>query len=226
MKAYIEGAAVLKEEDPTIKILTTEPLVNMVPPLNASAEDVQRAQLFHEHQYQAVDMLCGRMCPELGGKEEYLDILGLNYYYNNQWVIDVWEFLPWLNEENDSRWLPLRASLKEAYERYQKPVAITETSHPQEDRPIWIEYVAKEVAAVIKQEIPFWGICIYPIIDRPDWDHLAPWHCAGLWDVEVKEGEPPARILYEPFAEALLDAQLLIEKAVRQPEAKSALKLA
>jgi hypothetical protein len=65
----------------------------------------------------------------------------------------------------------------------------------------------------LKQGIPLWGVCIYPIIDRPDWDHLTPWHNAGLWDVELKDGEPPARVLYEPFAEALLNAQKRIANA-------------
>jgi len=29
-------------------------------------------------------MITGRMCPELGGQPEYMDIAGFNYYYNNQ----------------------------------------------------------------------------------------------------------------------------------------------
>ena len=32
-------------------------------------------------------MLSGRTQPELGGKESYLDILGINYYDRNQWWI-------------------------------------------------------------------------------------------------------------------------------------------
>ena len=41
----------------------------------------------HEEQFQVADILSGRMCLELDGKLEYLDILGYNYYYNNQWSI-------------------------------------------------------------------------------------------------------------------------------------------
>jgi hypothetical protein len=36
MRAYIEGVAALKEIDASIRILTTEPLVNMAPPLDAT----------------------------------------------------------------------------------------------------------------------------------------------------------------------------------------------
>jgi hypothetical protein len=118
--------------------------------------------------------------------------------------------------EKYPRWVPLRNLYMEIYERYQKPIALTETSHPKEDRPDWINMIAEETAAVIEQGVPFYGVCLYPIIDRPDWDHLTPWHNAGLWDAELRENEPPARVLYEPYAEALLEAQDLIEDAQEQ----------
>ena len=37
-----------------------------------------------EEQFQVADILSSRMCLELDGKLEYLDILGYNYYFNNQ----------------------------------------------------------------------------------------------------------------------------------------------
>ena len=208
MRAYIEGVAALREADPTIRILTTEPLVNVVPRLDATPEQVAVAAMAHQNQFQATDMLSGRMCPELGGKPEYLDIVGVNYYYNNQWIVGTGEFLPWFNEGLDPRWRPLRDLLREVYDRYQRPLVLSETSHPGEDRPHWIRFVAKESAAVISGGIPFWGICLYPIIDRPDWDHLTPWHQSGLWDaVFSTDGfgmqQPPYRVLNELYATEL-----------------------
>ncbi len=216
MKAYIEGTAAMKEIDPTIRIMSTEPLVNMVPPVNADREMRKRAKEAHTNQFQSMDILTGRLCPELGGSPEYLDVLGLNFYYNNQWVFGSGNFLPWVNEPYDARWRPLRSLLLEAYNRYQIPVVLSETSHPKEDRPLWINYIAQETAAVIDMDIPFLGVCLYPIIDRPDWDHLTPWHQAGLWDAEVVEGQPPLRVLYEPYAEELRASQTLIEEAIRK----------
>ena len=221
MKAYIEGVAAMREVDPGIRILTTEPLVNMVPPFNATVEQIEQAASLHENQYQAVDMLCGKICPELGGKEAYLDILGFNYYYNNQWVTTDWSYLPWLNEENDPRWRPLHSLLTEAYNRYKKPIALTETSHPGIDRPKWIEFISHECATVINNGIPLWGICLYPIIDRPDWDHLTPWHHSGLWDAEIIPGQLPLRVLNEPYAEALIKAQEEISKVLSKADTKS-----
>lgn len=191
MRAYILGVAALKEVDPSIRILTTEPLVQMVPPLNATQQQIEEAAAAHESQYQAVDMLAGRMCPELGGSPDYLDILGFNFYYNNQWIVGFQGFLPWANNDNDPRWKPLRSLLQEAYNRYQRPIALTETSHPGVDRPHWIRFIAQECAAVLDLGIPLWGVCLYPIIDRPDWDHLSHWHRSGLWDAEPVSDGPP-----------------------------------
>ena len=214
MRAFIEGVAAMREADPAVRILATEPLVNVVAPQDATPELEAEARAIHELQYQAVDILCGRSCPELGGSPEYLDILGLNYYYNNQWEIRTHAVLNWANENADTRWLPLRTLLAEAYDRYNKPLLLAETSHPGIDRPHWIHFVAGECAAAMQQGVPLWGVCLYPIIDRPDWDHLTPWHNAGLWDAGQEPGEWPQRILYQPYADALLEAQELVAAAV------------
>jgi beta-glucosidase/6-phospho-beta-glucosidase/beta-galactosidase len=210
MRAYIEGVAAMRELDPSIRIMATEPLVHVVAPVDASPEQLEEAQHAHEAQYQAIDILCGRTCPELGGTPDYVDILGANYYYNNQWEVGTHATLHWVKEYADTRWRGLRDLLAEVYQRYNKPVVLAETSHPGIDRPHWIRFVAEECAAVLQEGIPFWGICLYPAIDRPDWDHLHPWHNAGLWDAEQLPGEIPQRILYQPYAEALREAQEMI----------------
>jgi hypothetical protein len=54
---------------------------------------------------------------------------------------------------------------------------------------------------------------VYPIIDRPDWDHLDQWHQSGLWDADLSQ-PGPARVLHEPSAEALRQAQARVAAAV------------
>ncbi len=210
MKAYIQGIEAVREEDNNVRILTTEPLVNMVPPLDADEDQLATATAKHEQQFQVLEMLCGRMCPELRGRPEYLDILGFNYYYNNQWITGSHHFLPWLNDLGDPRWQPLRNLLTDVYHRYNRPFVLTETSHPGVHRPLWMDFIAKECAAVIAQNIPLWGICWYPIIDRPDWDHFDPWHQSGIWDVVATDDNLFNRSLHQPSAEALFRAQELI----------------
>jgi beta-glucosidase/6-phospho-beta-glucosidase/beta-galactosidase len=210
MRAYIKSIEAMKRIDGTIRILTTEPLVNMVPPLNATEAQLAFAVQQHEQQFQVLEMLSGNICPELGGQPAYLDLLGFNYYYNNQWIAGTGEFLPWQNEIPDSRWKPLRALLQDAYQRYQRPLVLSETSHPLEDRPLWIEFIAKECAAVLHNNIPLLGICWYPIIDRPDWDHLDCWHQSGLWDL-LDVPSSTARSLHQATATAVLQAQRLLQ---------------
>jgi hypothetical protein len=206
MKAYIEGIEALKEEDESVRILTTEPLVNMVPPIPATPEQLLDAVTKHEEQFQVLDMLSGAVCPELGGKPEYLDIIGCNYYFNNQWIAATNEFLCWKNVDADPRWLPLSSLMTQLFNRYKRPIVLSETSHPKEDRPLWLKFVADECCRVIESGIPLWGICWYPVIDRPDWDHLDPWHFAGIWDVDHSNGKLQ-RVLHEPTAAALYTAQ-------------------
>ena len=172
---------------------------------------IQAAALEHEYQFQVTDILSGRICPELRGKPEYPDIIGVNYYYNNQWIYNTSEFLFWRNNPPDKRWKSLHVLLNEVYQRYEKSIVITETSHPKEDRPLWINAVANECAIVLNAGIPLNGICIYPIIDRPDWDDLITWHNSGLCDVEVANNGTMKRILNQPFAKALSSAQLELD---------------
>lgn len=207
VKAYIEGIRAMKAICPQIKILSTEPIVSIVPTLEASQCEMEQAHKLNEEQYQTLDMLMGTMCPELGGSPDLVDVLGFNYYYNNQWVLGFNEFLPWVNENNDPRWRPLSDLIADAYARYKMPIVLSETSHPGEHRGNWIEFITAEILKVLQSGIPFWGICLYPIIDRPDWDNLEYWHHSGLWDQQLPDDKLNLRILNEQYAQSLRRSQ-------------------
>ncbi|SDG58680.1 Beta-glucosidase/6-phospho-beta-glucosidase/beta-galactosidase [Dyadobacter soli] len=210
MRAYIAGAKAMKQISDLVRIVTTEPLVNMVPELDTGLDDLALAATENELQFQSVDMLCGRICPELGGSEDLPDILGFNYYYNNQWIIGKFQFLGWNDPIPDPRWRPLAELLENAWRRYDRPIILSETSHPKEDRPVWIAMVAAECAKLIDREVPLLGVCLYPIIDRPDWDQPDIWHQSGLWD-EGFNGRH-RRVLHFPSAMALSAGQQLIAR--------------
>src|SRR5690606_8751491 len=82
-KAAVKGIEALKETDPECQILLVEPLIRIHPNVGETYEDVWQV---NEDQYQAMYIIMGRMCPELGGTTMHADILGFNYYYNCQWV--------------------------------------------------------------------------------------------------------------------------------------------
>ena len=207
MKAYIEAIEAMKAVDSRVRIMTTEPLVNITHGENASQQEIERALAMHQDQFQVTDILSGRMCPELHGKPEYLDILGYNFYYNNQWILETHQYLAWKKEDNDNRFVPLHQLLHSAYQRYQRPFVITETSHPREDRPLWVEMIVEQCALTLRAGLPLWGVCWYPIIDRPDWDNLTDWHQSGIWDEAMMPNHLPIRNLHVPTAQMLMNGQ-------------------
>ena len=217
MKAYIEAIEVMKIADPGIRILTTEPLINIIAVPGATPDQVMAARNAHADQFQVLEILSGRMCPELRGRPGYLDILGFNYYYPNQWVLQTDERLDWRDPEAGGG-KRLSLLLAEAYEKYERPMVLAETSYPGIGRPEWIQSVGAECITLLENGFPLWGICWYPIIDRPDWDFLTPWHNAGLWDSTAGAGEPSNRVLHEPSATAIHAVQEVIQPLIELQE--------
>lgn len=184
-KAAILGIETLKEIDPLSRIVLVEPLVEIHPNENTELEDLFE---LNQHQFQAMDIISGRICPELNGKEEYLDILGFNYYWNCQWTVGG-PSLDW--PDTYLQRIPFREMLQAAYFRYKKPVFISETGHIGSGRVQWIEEITAECIAVREAGIPFLGICIYPVVDRPNWDNLSEYHDCGIFDVDASLNRIP-----------------------------------
>jgi len=178
-------------------------------------EDRSLAEEYRLSQFQAWDMLGGRLWPELGGHEKYLDIIGVNYYIHNQWIYDIkgfrrsHEFKP-LTRANPA-YRPLREILREVYERYRRPMFIAETGAEDKARGPWLRYVSDETEAAILDGIPVDGICLYPILNHPGWNDDR--HCYnGLWDYANKSGD---RKIYEPLAAQLQRSQKLLQGSSR-----------
>jgi beta-glucosidase/6-phospho-beta-glucosidase/beta-galactosidase len=213
IRASIAGMEAIWAIDPTARMLHTEPLIHVVTPrgrteLARAAADQRAAQ------FEAWDMLAGAMEPELGGHPRYLDVVGVNYYHANQWEHpDV--RLRWEDTPRDSRWLPFSSLLAEVYYRYWRPVVVSETSHFGEGRGRWIAEVADEVARAREAGVQVEGLCIYPIIDRPDWDDPDHWHNSGLWDLRRLDDGTLQRVLSPDYARALRQAQSRIRAASR-----------
>ncbi|WP_198341777.1 hypothetical protein [Oceanisphaera avium] len=184
-QAAILGIEILKEEIPDCRVILVEPLIAIH---DSETSDSQQVFEANEHQFQAMDMIAGRLCPELNGKEEYLDILGLNYYWNCQWQFGG-ETLVW--PELEPRRIPLRHLLTKVYQRYQKPIFLSETGHIGVGRAQWLKEVATECRALQTQGVPFYGICLYPVVDRPNWDNLHEYHDCGIFDVDLNLNRQP-----------------------------------
>jgi len=181
-KAAIKGIEVLKRIIPDCRIILVEPLIKIHPGYEIDSEHIDNLNV---HQFQAMDIVSGRMCPELGGSEENLDILGFNYYWNSQWDHGIG---PLLWPEVEVKRTGIADLLEMAYLRYNRPLFLSETGHFGEGRALWMEEVTAECKKTLEKGIPLLGACIYPVIDRPDWDDMERYHDCGIWDLnDTKE---------------------------------------
>jgi len=158
-------------------------------------EDRVAARDYTNSQLEVWDFISGRLRPELGGKPEHLDIVGVNYYAHNQWI----DGGTWI-EVDHPRYCPLHHILRNIYARYGRPMFIAETGIEARERPLWLRFLAGELAQARALGVPIEGICWYPITDYPGW--LDGRHCpAGLLGYVEPDGRRP---VHQPLADEIL----------------------
>jgi beta-glucosidase/6-phospho-beta-glucosidase/beta-galactosidase len=194
VRASIEATEALWDVDSRTRIAQIDPVINVLPADPENSEQARKAEAYRLSQYEAWDMISGRLKPHLGGSKKYLDIIGINYYIHNQWFLDG-QFIP----QHHPRYRPFGDIANEVYERYRRPLFIGETGIEDEARPAWFRYICNETAAAIGAGAEVEGICLYPILNHPGWDDDR--HCHnGLWDYPDDHGE---REIYQPLADEL-----------------------
>src|SRR5688572_123024 len=193
VRTTVEAIEAIWQILPQARLIQPEPAIHILPKPDRPHER-KKVENYCRAQYQAWDMLCGRLEPDLGGAEKYLDIIGINYYYHNQWIAGG----PTLNQRHPL-YKPFRQILQENYERYSRPMFIAETGAEGKARADWLSYVCSEVRAAIEAGAPIHGICLYPILNHLGWEDDR--HCRnGLWDHADAGGD---RAIYEPLAHEL-----------------------
>lgn len=202
VRAAIRAIDAIRAEVPQARILNADPICRVVPS-DGSPDAVDATRRFNEEVvFESWDMLAGRTLPELGGSRAHLDVAGVNYYWNCQWVHG--EQGSWL-EHDDPRRLPVRDIVRTVHERYGGDVVISETSHWGDNRADWLEHIEGEVVALLDAGIPLRGVCLYPIIGMLDWHAPRRWMPMGLWDIDAARAM--GRVLHRPSYEALRRAQ-------------------
>src|SRR4051812_8299387 len=161
VRASIAAIEAVRAVDRRARIVHAEPIIHVEP---QSGRDIDAANAFRTSQFEALDMLSGRLCPELGGRPSYLDLLGVNFYPDNQWFLNG-STIPM----GHHRYKALSALLQEIHERYDRPVVITETGAEGSARSAWLHYVVQEVVSARSTKVPIEGLCLYPITDYPGW---------------------------------------------------------
>jgi len=170
------------------------------------------AAAYTESQFQAWDMISGRISPELGGCPRFLDITAVNFYHDNEWELKG-EKMRWDVRPRDPRYVPFHRLIGQVHERYRRPLFIGETSHIGVGRGRWIRELGDEVCRAIRLGVPLEGVCLYPIIDRPDWEDPQLWHKAGVWDLQRDRTGRLRRVLAPHYAAGLRIAQARVSRA-------------
>jgi beta-glucosidase/6-phospho-beta-glucosidase/beta-galactosidase len=157
-------------------------------------------------------MIGGDRDQDLGGSSEMLDIIGVNYYWNNQWEHNGDRTPP---GHPDHR--PLHKMLEEIWLRYRRPILITETGAEAGAAVGWLGYIAAEVRQAQRAGVEILGICIYPVMDYPGWDDER--HCScGLLQASPDWSE---RSLRSDLAEELvLQASMTKRSSIEELEAQ------
>ena len=181
VRAALAAMAAIRDADPRARFLHVEPVVHVVPRAG-DVDGAQRAAAVASWQWQALDLLSGRAEPELGGGLEWLDRVGVNQYHNSQWELDSEARLDWA--DRDPRRQPLAALLHAAWARYGQPLVLAETSHIGVGRADWLHDMLSQVRQARADGVPVEGVCVYPLVDRPDWNESAHWHRSGVWHVQ------------------------------------------
>jgi hypothetical protein len=199
--AVIAACDAIWAVDRRARIVHVDPVIHVIPPghrpdLEAPAA-AQRAS-----QFEAWDMLAGIRNPELGGHPRYLGVMGLNYYHSNQWEYPEAR-LRWEDTPRDARWVPFHRLMADVYDRYRQPIFVGETSHFGAGRAAWIREMAAEVHQALAIGVPVEGMCLFPILDRMDWNNPRHWHNSGLWDIVEEQDGRLRRVLNDEYATAV-----------------------
>ncbi len=209
VRAAIAGTEAARAVDRRARFVQAEPLINIVPDLY-KPQDRDPAEAYRLAQFQTYDMISGRLEPELGGKPEHLDILGINYYWDNQWLHDFWTI-----GVGHRQHVPLHKLLIEVHERYRRPMLIAETGCEGDNGPPWVNYIGGEVRRALRIGLPVHGLCLYPVMDYPGWADER--HCrVGVirLDEQYRERRLDGEVALALREEALLFEALLREHAV------------
>lgn len=184
VRASIAAIEAIRAVEPRARFVQVDPAIHISaqvlrPAAQREAENARQAQ------FEAWDMLCGKAWPGLGGKPEYLDIVGVNYYSDNQWYLGGETIV-----RGHPDYRPFRGILKEIQRRYGRPILVAETGAEGDLRGDWLRYVSEQVGLALQQGVAVEGICLYPVLDYPGWDDDR--HCpTGLFGFPDASGARP-----------------------------------
>ena len=198
VRASLAAIQAIRAVDPRARFIQPEPIINIVADPQKPEESIA-AERHTAAQYEAWDWLAAGGPPRGCG----LDIIGINYYWNNQWVHQGERA-----SLGHSQHRPLHQMLLEVWHRYKRPIFISETGAESGAGAGWLGYIGAEVRQARRQGVEIVGLCFYPVMDYPGWDDDR--HCScGLIQVDERWN---VRNLRDDLTEELRNQQYLFSQ--------------
>ncbi len=181
VRATLEAIDAIRAELPSARFVQPESVTHVVPDPR-HPRTWRRVESDELSQYQAWDMLSGRVWPALGGSPEALDIIGVDFYPDNQFTLDGSTV-----NRGDPRYKPFALMLQDVWARYERPMLVSATGSEGAGRAAWLAYVADQCAAALREGCPLHGVTLYPVVDLRGWEDDR--DCQnGLWGPADAEG--------------------------------------
>ncbi len=205
VRSAIAGIDAIRSVEPGARMINVDPLCRVVAPVDRLDLEDEVADFNERCVFEAWDMLAGRLRPELGGSPRHLDIVGINYYWTNQWEIGGVSRADGVTlplADDDPRRVPLRDLVAGVVRRYGPEVIISETSHYGPSRAAWLREIGLEMRRLAYMGCKPGGVCLYPIVGMTDWHDPQRWVPMGLWErfVDDERGR-----IHRPVHKPMLD---------------------
>lgn len=176
-RAAIASIHRLRQVDDRARMVHTDPVIHVVAP-EPLPDAIAMAEGRRRSMFDAWDRIAGLVDPELGGSIDCLDIVGVNFYPSNQFTI---------TEEcvgfGQLFYRPFVDILTEVWERYRRPIIISETGSEGPNGPAWMHHIHRECVEALDRGLPIEGICTYPVMDYSGWTNDR--HCrCGLIELD------------------------------------------
>ncbi len=160
VRATIAAMQAIRAVEPRARFVQVDPAIHVVAGNDRPAQQ-RDAERFRQSQFEAWDMLCGEQWPGLGGAPEYLDVLGINYYSNNQWYHGDGRTIERDNPITDHS----SGHPAEIHQRYGRPLLIASKPAPKATCAGLAAQVSEQAGLAMQAGVPVEGICLYPVLD-------------------------------------------------------------
>jgi hypothetical protein len=184
VRATIEAIEAIRDVAPYARFIQPEPIVHVAS--SRPTDDLV--------QFLAWDMLRGQVWPEVGGDPKYLDIVGVNFFPESQFLLDGT-----ILRREDVRYKPLAKMLVDVWARYRRPMLLSETGGNGDERAPWLHYASGQCVIAMRHGVELHGIAIHSIASHPEW--LDERNCqTGLWEYADNQGN---RVIHLPMLDEI-----------------------